>query len=324
MTNTDYKLAYERQRTAREQAEDALENRSRELYDSKQSLELAYQQLKDQKLQILHQEKLASIGQLSAGVAHEINNPIGFVRSNLQSLSQYTQDLMALLQLYKTTLSSISHSSGIPLDLKHIEQYEEECDIGYLMEDLPNLIEDSVKGTERVAEIVTELKTFSRVDSTEKELLDVNLCIQNTIKLVMSEIKYRAELTQELGDIPITKGYPGSLSQVILNMLVNASHAIPEGKMGTITIRTSLSHQKVSDKPQDIILQIEDNGSGMDEETVNRIFDPFYTTKDVGVGTGLGLSISTSIIKKHGGTISVDSETGVGTMFTICLPIIET
>lgn len=313
MADIDYKAAYERQKLARERAEDALENRSRELYDSKAALEEAYKKLKDQKSQMLHQEKLASIGQLSAGVAHEINNPVGFVKSNLKTLGQYTQDLISLLQLYKETIHPVLES----LETENITRLEDECDIDYIIEDIPELLKDSIDGTDRISEIVNELKTFSRVDSDEKEKLDVNRCIENTIKLVNNEIKYKADLEQSLGDIPLTMGYPGSLSQVVLNMLVNASHAITDEQgMGKITIGTSVQDQW-------ILVAIEDNGCGIDEETMNKMFDPFYTTKEVGVGTGLGLSISTGIIKKHGGSIEVSSEVGKGTCFTLRLPVLD-
>ena len=164
----------------------------------------------------------------------------------------------------------------------------------------------------RINGIVQGLKTFARRDSDEKETLDVNACIENTVKLVQTEIKYKAELSLDLGDIPQTRGYPGSLSQVILNMLVNASQAMTA--FGQINVQTRRAQEW-------IVIVIEDNGAGMDEATCNKIFDPFFTTKDVGVGTGLGLSISLGIIKKHGGSITLDSEPGIGTTFTISLPI---
>lgn len=312
MADIDYKAAYERQKLARAKAEDALENRSRELYESKAALEDAYKKLKNQKSQMLHQEKLASIGQLSAGVAHEINNPVGFVKSNLKTLEQYTHDLINLLKLYKESIHPLLES----METENITRLEDECDIDYIIEDIPELLKDSIEGTDRISDIVNELKTFARVDGDEKEKLDVNRCIDNTVKLVSNEIKYKAELIRQLSPVPITMGYPGSLSQVILNMLMNASHAIvAEQGMGEITIASSIEAQW-------IMITIKDNGCGMDEETINHIFDPFYTTKEVGVGTGLGLSISSGIVKKHGGTIEVASEVGAGTCFTIRLPVI--
>ena len=318
MSSDKYKAAYERQKLAREQAENALENYSRDLYESNQQLKNLYEKLKNQKSQLLHQEKLASIGQLSAGVAHEINNPVGFIKSNLISLKNYAEDMTQLMKNYQLLIDSLSESNDKTKTIvATITEQQEDIDIEYIIEDLPNLIDESLEGADRITKIVDGLKNFSRIDNDEKEKLDINACIESTLKLVQSEIKYKAELKLNLGDIPLTMGYLGNLSQVILNMLVNASHAMEE--FGLITVRTTW--QKES--PEYIIIEIKDNGSGMSEATQDKIFDPFYTTKDVGIGTGLGLSISIGIIKKHGGTIAVDSELGKGTCFTISLPMIS-
>lgn len=320
MNGGDYKAAYERQKLARARAEDVLENRSRELYESNMALKEAYEKLKDQKSQLLHQEKLASIGQLSAGIAHEINNPAGFVKSNLVSLKNYTNDLFKIYSIYHSLYEKLSNSKlvNLPNDFSHdlieIKNSEEELDIDYLIEDIPNLISESIDGADRITKIVNGLKTFSRIDSDQKELVNVNECIENTIKLVQNEIKYKAELKQDFGELPVTMGYPGSLSQVILNMLVNATHAI-DG-FGEISIQTLCNKEWIT-------IRIKDNGSGMEEQTVNKIFDPFYTTKEVGVGTGLGLSISSGIVEKHGGKIEVDTEVGKGTCFSILIPIVK-
>lgn len=320
-SSQNYRSAYERQKKARERAENLLENISRELYDSNNALKETYEKLKNQKSQLLHQEKLASIGQLSAGIAHEINNPAGYVKSNLTSLQQYSSDLLQLMSAYQKMSAVIpsllikstsDEQQNIQQQIDSIAEMESRIDLEYLLEDIPNLIEESIDGTKRITKIVDGLRVFSRIDSDEKEELDVNECIKNTIKLVQNEIKYKAELTQDLQEIPIIMGFPGGLSQVILNMLVNASHAIDT--FGEILIQTKI----VNDT---ILLLIKDNGKGIEQETLGKIFDPFYTTKDVGVGTGLGLSISAGIIKQHGGDIDVTSEVGKGTCFTIILPI---
>jgi two-component system, NtrC family, sensor kinase len=320
MNSNNYQAAYERQKIARARAENQLENISRELYESNQSLKNSYEKLKNQKSQLLHQEKLASIGQLSAGIAHEINNPAGFIKSNLTSLQSYTTNLFEVVATYKNLIDGLEKNITTPLPeniakcLTAIRTAEETADLTYLLEDIPNLINESIDGTNRITKIVNGLKTFSRIDSDEKEHFDVNECIENTIKLVQNEIKYKAELVIHYGEVPRTMGYPGGLSQVVLNMLVNASQAIES--FGEIDLRTSLENNWIT-------IRIQDNGSGVSEEKINRIFDPFFTTKAVGVGTGLGLSISSGIIKQHNGKIEVESEIGKGTCFTLFIPVVE-
>lgn len=307
----NYKPAYERQKLAREKAENQLENISRELYDSNNELTKAYKKLKNQKSQLLHQEKLASIGQLSAGIAHEINNPAGFIKSNLTSLQNYYSDISKLIRSYQKLIEKTSADKE---EIKNIHALEKSLDIEYLMEDIPNLINESIGGANRITKIVNGLKTFSRVDSDKKEIIDINECINNTIKLVQNEIKYKAELLIELTEIPLTMGYPGALSQVILNLLVNASQAIE--KFGEILISTQ-------QEQKNIVIKVKDNATGIPENKINKIFDPFFTTKKVGEGTGLGLSISTGIIKQHQGHIDVESTIGQGTCFTITIPVID-
>lgn len=315
MTNIDYKAAYERQKKAREEAELILETRSRELYDLNKNLEEAYEQLKNQQAQILHQEKLASIGQLAAGIAHEINNPVGFIKSNLASLKSYMLKVFEILSMYKLMHGkmNVHDKSEVEQFLCDIEAIEENYDLDYLLGDTPSLIEESLEGAERIVKIINGLKIFSRIDSDKKEVMDVNECINGTLKLVENEIKFKAELHKSLGDIPLTMGYPGGFSQVIMNLLVNASHAIND--FGKIVIST----EKVE---SDIVIKVSDNGSGISDENMKKIFNAFFTTKEVGIGTGLGLSISAGIIEDHGGKIKVDSEEGKGTCFTLHIPIL--
>jgi signal transduction histidine kinase len=312
--DNNYKAAYERQKLAREKAENQLENISRELYDSNNALKEAYITLKNQKSQLLHQEKLASIGQLSAGIAHEINNPAGFIKSNLASLQNYSVDVINLIKAYQKLVKIIDYAEDIADALSIIAEKEAECDIEYLMDDIPNLIKESIDGANRITKIVNGLKTFSRVDSDTKEPVDVNECIQNTIKLVNNEIKYKAKLLVDLTNIPVIMGYPGGLSQVILNLLVNASQAI--AGFGEISITTRV-------EKKEIIIRVKDNGVGIAKDKIDKIFDPFFTTKGVGLGTGLGLSISAGIIEQHHGRMSVESEEGSGACFTIVLPVID-
>jgi len=194
-----------------------------------------------------------------------------------------------------------------------IQDAQKDADLDFLIDDMQQLIDESIDGAGRIAEIVKELKLFSRPDSGNKEELNVNQCIKSTINLLKNEIKFKADLEVNLGNIPTTLGYPGSLNQVILNLIVNASHAIED--FGRIGIRTRQQENA-------IVIEVEDNGCGMEQDIINSIFDPFFTTKEVGVGTGLGLSISAGIIKKHEGKINVESTVGKGTCFQIVLPII--
>ncbi len=314
--NTDYKQAYERQKQAREKAEDSLENTSRELYELNAKLRASYDELKAQEATIVHQEKLASIGQLSAGIVHEINNPAGFIKSNLSSLQKYSQTLIGLSAFYKNIIDDMAELApdAYAVHQQAIAAFEKESDLDFILEDFEQLIHESLEGAQRISEIIQGLKIFSRIDDDKKERLYVNECIQSMIKIVRNEVKYKADLRLQLGEIPQTMGYPGSLSQVFLNLVVNASQAMTE--FGAIIVRSYCEDQH-------IIVEVEDNGSGMDAATQAKIFDAFYTTKAAGVGTGLGLSISMSIVEKHGGTLTVRSELGQGTCFTVTLPVID-
>lgn len=309
----DYRIAFERQKMARLRAEELLENRSRELYEMSQSLANAYHQLKDQNAQILHQEKLASIGQLSAGVAHEINNPTAFVKSNIHSLARYTQELRLVFEGLDLALRDLASGEKSREDvLAEIEGVKKRHDLEYILNDLGSLVDETLIGVERIQDIVKSLKDFSRPDQNEPVSFDLHQCIDNTIKLLWNEIKYNVTIEKHYCDLPTIKGQPGSLGQVFLNIIVNASHAME--KPGTVVITTEKTNTHV-------IIYIQDNGRGIPAAVISRIFDPFFTTKGVGKGTGLGLSISHGIVAKHCGTLSVESQEGVGTTFIIKLPL---
>lgn len=308
----DYKAAYERQKKAREIAENNLENKSRELFESNQSLVQAYNRLKDQKAQLLHQEKLASIGQLAAGVAHEINNPTGFVKSNLRTMVSYAQSFTKIVESYEDLINDTSNGD---IEIKSkVKKIRRKNDLDFIMEDMFDLLEESLEGTERIEDIVMGLKNFARPDQDEKQLFSLNECIESTLKLVNNEVKYKADIELDLGEIPEIEGKPGAISQVILNLVVNAADAIPEH--GNIFIATAVDKKEIK-------MSIRDNGSGIPQEILTKIYDPFFTTKEVGKGTGLGLAISHGIIQKHGGRLTVESKEGEGTEFTIALPITE-
>jgi two-component system NtrC family sensor kinase len=257
--------------------------------------------------QLLHAEKMASIGQLAAGVAHEINNPIGFVNANLGSLQRYVTDLLKALSAYEKGEAEMTPATRAALaDLKR------RIDIDYLRGDVADLLAESMDGLQRVKRIVQDLKDFSHVDRTERQWTDLEKNLDSTLNVVWNELKYKADVVKQYGAIPEVECIPSQLSQVFMNLLVNATHAI-EG-YGRITLRTGCDGA-------DVWLEVEDNGKGISAEHLNRIFDPFFTTKPVGMGTGLGLSLSYGIVKKHGGRIEVKSAVGKGSVFRVVLPL---
>jgi two-component system NtrC family sensor kinase len=270
-------------------------------------------------LQLLQSEKMASVGQLAAGVAHEINNPTGFVSSNLKTLSDYQKDLSRLIVEYRTLVSTLvdqPSATVVPNMLAEqarvIAALENEIDIGFILKDIPDLIEESREGTERIKKIVMDLKDFAHPGMDKTCEVDINHGIESTLNVVWNELKYNATVTKDLSDLPKIKGYPQQLNQVFMNILVNAGQAIPE--KGEIQIRTRASDGHVE-------IRIQDTGTGISPENLKKIFDPFFTTKEIGKGTGLGLHVVHSIVEKHRGTVEVTSEVGRGTTFTISLPV---
>ncbi len=281
-----------------------------ELKKAHQELEKAYEELKRTQAQILQQDKMASIGQLAAGVAHEINNPMGFISSNLGTLRKYAD---RIVEFTSELIDTISSAGNEELANK-VKELKKKLKIDIILDDLKDLIEESLEGAARVRKIVQDLKSFSRVDEAEMKHADINECLESTINIVWNEIKYKAKLIRDYGELPQTKCYPQQLNQVFMNILVNAAHAIE--KDGVITVKTW--HEDGN-----IYVQISDTGCGIPEDIINRIFEPFFTTKEVGKGTGLGLSISYDIIKKHNGDIMVESKVGEGTTFTIRIPVVD-
>ncbi len=267
------------------------------------------QKLKETQSQLLQSEKLASIGQLAAGVAHEINNPIGFVYSNLGTLQRYFTDLMSLIQAYESAEPSISDSTVI----SGLQALKKKADLDFLRDDVAALMSESRDGITRVKDIVQNLKDFSHADvNDEWQLATLQQGLDSTLNIVWNELKYKCEVVKEYGNIPDIECLPSQLNQVFMNMMVNAGHAIEE--RGTITLRTGAEDDQVW-------VEIEDTGKGIEPENLKRIFDPFFTTKPVGQGTGLGLSLTYSIVQKHKGRVEVDSSVGKGTRFRIWLPV---
>lgn len=265
------------------------------------------ERLEDAHNQLLQSEKMASIGQLAAGVAHEINNPVGYINSNLGALQQYVATLLRLINAYEKHEHELSPETRDALNL-----LKEEGDLAYLREDISDLLAESVGGLQRVKRIVQDLKDFSHVSETDMQWANIETGLESTLNVVWNELKYKAEVVKDYGGIPEIECIPSQLNQVFMNLLVNAAQAIDTH--GVITLRTRRSGDNVC-------IEIADTGSGIPQQILNRIFDPFFTTKPVGTGTGLGLSITHGIIRKHNGRIEVDSEPGRGTTFRITLPI---
>lgn len=277
--------------------------------------------LKQTQLQLIQQEKFAGIGHLAAGVAHEINNPLGFVLSNFETLSNYAKVYKIIIDEYTELKNCLSENNSpkIQEKLALINHLEEENNLEFITEDLEELISDSCEGLDRISKIVTSLRLFSRIDQqNDYEEYDLNEGIKNTLIIARNEIKYHAEVEENYSDIPNIKAFSSQINQVLLNIIVNAAHAIKyknSSEFGKITINTFADNKFV-------YCEITDTGIGISKENLNSIFNPFFTTKPEGEGTGLGLSICYDIIvNKHKGELLAESTEGIGTKFTVKLPI---
>jgi two-component system NtrC family sensor kinase len=308
---TERKLAQDKLLAYQNELEQKVSQRTSELAEANTRLGQEHTALKEMlhkyegaQQQLLQSEKLAAIGQLAAGVAHEINNPIGFVNSNLGTLKTYISNLLDVVSAYEG-VSKGADAAVLAAAIKN-------ADLDFLREDLPSLLAESQAGLGRVTKIVQDLKDFSRVDQTGRQLSNLNAAMESTLNVASNEIKYKANVVRELGEIPEVNCDPAQINQVFMNLLVNAAHAIEQ--RGTIFVRSGVAGDGVW-------FEVEDTGKGMPEAVMNRIFEPFFTTKAVGKGTGLGLSISYDIIvKRHGGKLEVTSDEGKGTRFRIWLP----
>ncbi len=259
--------------------------------------------------QLLQSEKMASIGQLAAGVAHEINNPVGYVNSNLGTLRTYVERLLELTDIYRELEDLVPASHPLRARLAAAAQ---RADLDYLREDIVDLLRESQEGLGRIKGIVADLKDFAHVGEVEWQDADINAGLDSTLNVVWNELKYKAEVIRDYGTLPSVRCLAAQLNQVFMNLLVNAAQAI-EGS-GTITVRTR-------DEGERVLVEIADSGKGMSEVVQKRIFEPFFTTKPVGKGTGLGLSIAWDIVRKHDGEIDVVSRPGEGTCFSIRIPV---
>lgn len=292
-----------------------LQNFTHELEQRNQELTATYNELKHSHARLLQQEKLAAIGQLAAGVAHEINNPAGFVASNLGTMAKYMRSIKEFIAGQQQLLEQASGGR----EPAAAGELRKRLKLDLILEDAVDLLQESRDGVERIKVIVQNLKNFSRVDQARYTPTNINQCLDETLQIIDNELRGRSEVVKNYQQLPELWCHPQQLNQVFLNMLLNASQAIEAGVMkgnGKIAIKTW--HNRDS-----IFITITDNGPGISQEHLSRLFEPFFTTKEPGKGTGLGLSISHDIVAKHGGEITGASAPGVGTTFRIRLPIRE-
>jgi hemerythrin-like metal-binding protein len=288
--------------------EEKVAERTHELSSANEELTALLKKVEDAQNQLLQSEKMAAIGQLAAGVAHEINNPIGFVNSNLGTLRSYTERLLGLIRAYEACEAKVTN---VPLE--EIAAAKAEADLDFLREDIITLLQESQDGLARVTKIVQDLKEFSHVDEAEWQEADINSGLESTLNVVSNELKYKADVVRQYGEIPAVRCIPAQINQVLVNLLVNAAQAIESH--GTITVRSGVTRNEVW-------VEIEDTGKGMTPETQKRIFEPFFTTKPVGKGTGLGLSLSYDIVvKRHSGRFEVRSAPDQGSTIRLWLPV---
>ncbi|SEJ15004.1 hypothetical protein SAMN05216327_106346 [Dyadobacter sp. SG02] len=298
--------------------EKSVNERTAELQFANTELNLTLTKLKDAQTQLIDSEKMASLGQLTAGIAHEINNPINFVSSNIRPLRRDIDDVLEILDSYDG-IREIDSMEGLQGKVMEIEQLKEELDLDYLKAELGTLLKGMEDGAHRTVEIVKGLKIFSRVDETDLNLVNINEGIESTLIILNYQMGSTITLIKELGNIPSIECYAGKLNQVFMNILTNSIYALQkekhEGKTPTIWVKSWLKD------PETVAISIRDNGPGMTPEVRAKIFEPFFTTKQVGDGTGLGLSIVFKIIEVHSGNIQVNTEVGEGTEFLITLPV---
>jgi signal transduction histidine kinase len=290
--------------------EDEVLQRTGELRRTNTALEAQMGERKRLESQLVQTEKLASLGQLTAGVAHEINNPMGFVHANLGTLETYFSATQAMLDAYQ------AEAAGLDADaVARLRQLRERLDLEQVRADTPMLIAQSRAGIERVRRIVMDLKDFSRSSAAEAwQWSDLHVGIDSTLNIIASDIAQRADVVKEYGDLPEIECQPSHLNQAVLNLLQNALSAM-DGQRGTIRISTGRSGSGL------VWLDVADSGVGIAPEILPRIFDPFFTTRPVGKGTGLGLSIAYGVVQRHGGRIEVQSTPGTGSVFRILLPV---
>jgi len=304
--------------TERKQIEEALQRSQQELQEKTQHLEKVISELQKAQSQLIQTEKMSSLGQLVAGIAHEINNPINFIYGNLVYVAQYTQEILFLLQLYH---------QYYPMPLPEIQQAIDGTELGFIKEDLPKVLKSMRLGSERIRQIVLSLRNFSRLDEAEIKSVNIHEGIDCTLLILQNRLKIKrsnSEITivKEYGNLPLVECYAGQLNQVFMNIISNAIDELETAHKNSKVLNPKIwIRTKISGKNR-ITIAIADNGLGMTEDIRQKIFDPFFTTKPVGVGTGLGLSISYQIVvEKHRGQFTCISTPNAGAEFLIEIPI---
>ena len=319
-SGTDEVLAIVRDITERKQGEIALQQSEKRERERALELEKALKELQNTQAQLVQAEKMSSLGQMVAGIAHEINNPISFIYGNILHTNNYIRDLLHLLQLYQ---------KNYPDSVPEIQDFAEECEVDFLIEDLPKIVDSMNIGANRIKELVLSLRNFSRLDESEMKKVDIHSGIDSTLLILQHRLKTTAKQTEttvvkEYGDLPNIECYASQLNQVFMNIIANAIDVLEEQEIpGIITIKTEIHQMSERQVNQDCVkISISDNGRGIPDSVQKRIFDPFFTTKAVGKGTGLGLSISHQIVvEKHQGELKCRSNPNGGTLFEILIPI---
>lgn len=293
--------------TLNHELEERVQERTRELSKENETKATLIAELQQTQAQLVQSEKMASIGQLAAGVAHEINNPMAYISANIEAMGDYVNDMISLNEAYEAALPTEDSAEKSAL-----EQYKTQIDYDFMIGDLQALISESREGTRRVKKIIEDLREFSHTGDEKWAWADLHKGIESTLNIANNELKYKATVVKEFGELPQVQCIPSQINQVVLNLLVNAAQAIETS--GTVTVRTGVDNEQV-------FIEVADTGNGIDPAHVSQIFNPFFTTKPVGKGTGLGLAMSYNIMEKHHGRIAVSSEPGKGTTFTLWLPI---
>jgi signal transduction histidine kinase len=264
---------------------------------------------------LIQSAKMASIGQLVPGLAHEINNPVGFISANLDALRDYIKQIHTLFIQYEHLSKTLETAEQLPQSIKEqvqtIADHKKEIEIDYIMEDIPALLTDCRDGTRRIGKIVSDLRAVAHPENDRQMWVDINRELETTLNVLSNELKYKTSVTREFGAVPLVQGFPQKLNQVFMNILINAAQAIEV--TGEITLQTKT-------KNHDAVVSISDTGCGIEKKQLSNIFDPFFSNKKEGTGPGLGLHIAHTIIKEHKGTLTVTSRVGQGTTVTITLP----
>ena len=308
----NYKKAYLREKSARDQLETLLEDKTRALFIVNQELEEKLETVKNQQITLMQSEKMATLGTLSAGMAHEINNPLAYITSNVESIKFIKPVLVSLMtaaQQFVDKSISVSQLESI------LVQLNQENDLSFIVDDIDDLVDDTQEGLERIAHIVNNLVDFASLKDNVTAMADITESLNSTLKLLDNQLGTCA-IELHIEKLPLTRCNISSMKQVFVNLLINAKHACDDlrDQQGKISV-------KLFANENNIYIEVADNGCGMDADTLKQMFDPFFTTKPVGQGTGMGMAIVYNVLKEHNGTIEVESEVGMGSLIRCVIPI---